>query len=180
MLLADTFSGSDAAVIITAIIAAIIPASLGIFKLLFSGNPSQSTRARLHALSNQMNKLGLELADVKVKAETVWDVFVKQAVNGIVSTGLGTMNSPLYINQEARGWLKPMESELRDWYSKNKELGERDQIVGLELNFGRRLLEEVCIPNKQIYGVCLLIAFAVASDRSTLDLPFLNSSPEVA
>lgn len=182
MLLADIFSGPDAAIIITAIIGVCVPASLGIFKLLFSQKSNQSDNAFRDSIYEKINGLTVEIAEVRFKAIAVWDVFFKQAMNGVVSTGSGTLNSPLHINEQARQWLKPMENELREWFSKNQEMDERSQLISLERAFGTRLLEEVCVPNKLIYGVCLLIAFSVASDRSRLDLPFLNepipSSPE--
>jgi hypothetical protein len=172
-MLAEIFSSQDAGVII----AAMVPISLGIFKLLFKDSPS--SRTRFHNFSSELHKLGIQLAEVKVKAETAFDMLIKQAINAVVASGIGTKNSPLKINQEAREWLAPLKAELQAWYQTVKGMDDRDQLFSLEKTFGTRLLDEVCIPHKLVYGVCLLIAFAVASDNDAIDLPFLTaSSPE--
>jgi hypothetical protein len=117
-----------------------------------------------HSDGERLSSLELRFAEYGVKIDTLWDFMFRRAAAETVQRGLGTMNSPIVINDHAKSWFDGMKDELRVWYSDggHSGLGDRDLMIAIEQHFGDRMLREVCIPNDLMQGACLLIAAAVA------------------
>lgn len=110
-----------------------------------------------------------ELAEIKVKVETMWNFLLKRgAVEGAAS-GLLTINSPVRLTTESSKIMQELQPALVKFRNEEcPECDERDLALAIERKFGDRLVHEVCIPNNISFGVCLLIATAVAKGGHTL------------
>lgn len=104
-----------------------------------------------------------EIAEIKIKVETMWNFLLKRGAAEGVNNGMLTMNSPLRLTPESAKVMEHMEAELRAFRDdKFPDADEKRLAMEIENKFGDRLVKEVCIPNNISYGVCLLIATAVA------------------
>src|ERR1022692_481781 len=103
------------------------------------------------------------MTTIEVKVDTMWDFTLRRARSEAVNNGYATINSPLVFSDEARGWLEPFASLLRDLYvSMGDHVTDTDLAVEIERIFGVRLLNEICIPHHMYMGACLLLAMDVA------------------
>lgn len=104
-----------------------------------------------------------EIAEIKVKVETMWNFLLKRGVAEGVNNGMLTMNSPVRLTPESARVMEHLAPELRAFRDdKFPALDEKQLALEIEKEFGDRLVKEVCVPNNISYGVCLLIATAVA------------------
>ena len=117
----------------------------------------------------------VKIAKLEVKVDTMWDFQMRRAFSEAVTTGVGTMNSPLKFDEQVRSTLDPLKAELQDFYKIHETTQLMDFIIMLENNFGDRILKDVCIPLGLSHGACLLIALAVAKNTDTLELDDLKS-----
>jgi hypothetical protein len=105
-----------------------------------------------------------KLAKLELKVDTLWDFMMRRAQAELVRGGLGTLNSPVAINEQARKLFAPMKSELMNFYDVNFGLPESEMMLAIERQFGERILKEVCIPGGITNGACLLIASKLAAE----------------
>lgn len=168
MLLAELFSPSDAAVII----AALVPVIFAAWKML----PSFGTEK----IKSDVRTLEIEFAKMQTTLKIMFACLVKGGASDILIAGLGTSNSPLKIRHSAIELFNPFKDELQIWYKNVSQTvtNERDLLILLESRFGQRILDKVSSPNKLQYSACLLIAWAVARDTHSIDLPADLLSPE--
>lgn len=110
-----------------------------------------------------------ELAEIRIKVETMWNFLLRRgAVEGI-KEGLLTLNSPLRLAGKSSEIFVHLADELQQFYrEKAPALSEKELSLAIEREFGSRLVHEICIPNGISLGVCLLIATAVAKGEHTL------------
>jgi hypothetical protein len=110
-----------------------------------------------------------ELAEIRVKVDTMWNFLLRRGVAEGVNNGLLTMNSPVRLTPESARIMEVLGPELRAFREKDcPNADEKTLAIAIEEKFGDRLLKEVCIPNNITYGVCLLIATAVAKGEHEL------------
>lgn len=104
-----------------------------------------------------------ELAEIKIKVETMWNFLLKRGVAEGVNNGMLTMNSPVRLTPESARVMEHMAAELTAFRDEKFPAAD-EKLLALEIEkaFGDRLVKEVCVPNNISYGVCLLIATAVA------------------
>src|SRR5438046_568275 len=69
-------------------------------------------------------KNAAKIASIEVKVDTLWDFQIRRGFSEAVQKGIGTMNSPLILTEEAKSWLDCMAAELRRFY----------QTIGHKLN----------------------------------------------
>ena len=110
-----------------------------------------------------MSPIGVRLAVVEVKVDTVWSALMRRAEASAVNSGMATMNSPLTFGDEQISWMDGLASDLQasfraDW----AHLDDDDLCLALERKFGSRIQIEVCIPHGLADLSCLLLACAVA------------------
>lgn len=110
----------------------------------------------------------VKITRLEVKVETMWGFLMKRAIIEGIDRGLMTVNSPVRLEPHSSEMLIHLAEELREFKKKNSNLREADLALEIEKQFGDRLVHEVCIPNSISFGVCLLIATAVANNAHTL------------
>lgn len=174
MILADIFGSQDAAVIITAIIGAIVT----ILKFI----PQRESKSQ----SNISESLADVLSRLKVlefQAEQVWDFVFRRASTEVVLSGKGSANSPLTFAEEYAKLFDPLKYDLQEWYKKSTASGinERDILIWMEGRFGERILD-ICLANRIPYGAGRLMAYAIAQNSLTIEVPggsLTCSPPEI-
>lgn len=106
---------------------------------------------------------------IEVKVDIMWGMFLKRAVVEGVHKGVLEVNSPIRLINNSGEMLSHMADELRTFYEKNcQKCNEAETALKLEKEFGSRLAKEVCIPNGISFGICIIIAVAVAKNQQTL------------
>lgn len=110
-----------------------------------------------------------EIAEIKIKVETMWNFLLKRGAAEGVNNGMLTFNSPLRLTPESAAVMEHMAAELRAFRDQKFPAAD-EKLLALEIEkqFGDRLVKEVCIPNNISYGVCLLVATAVAKGGQPL------------
>lgn len=101
-------------------------------------------------------------AQIELKLDIIWSYIMERGMASMITSGLGTLNSPLIISDEAIAWFAPMEKELKSIYKKYTKLDDYKLGFEIQKSLGDRMLREICIPHKITNGECLLIAVAVA------------------
>lgn len=106
--------------------------------------------------------LTTKMAQMELKLNIIWDFLMEKAMASMIVNGLGTINSPLVISEEAVSWFTPLKSELQTIYQKNKNMTDHELAFEIQRKLGKRINAEICIPHGIYSGECVLIAVAVA------------------
>lgn len=116
------------------------------------------------------------LAKLEVKVDTMWAFQMRRAFTEAMDQGIATVNSPLTFTVDVRERMRPIEKELRQfWIDTGSHMkNDAEVLLGIEAQFGARLIEMVCIPCRLTHGACLLLAYAVATDRIQINLDSLT------
>jgi hypothetical protein len=105
---------------------------------------------------------GVKMATLSVKVETMWSFQMKRIISEAVNNDLMRHNSPLEITAKGYDYIKPMASELYEYYQKYSttasKLTDADLALAIERDFGERLLKDICIPNNLLFGECIILA----------------------
>lgn len=110
-----------------------------------------------------------ELTELRVKVDTMWSFLTKRGVVEGVNAGLLSVNSPVRLTPESATIMQSMEPELREFRQQEcPDCDEKTLMLAIERKFGTRLVQDVCIPNNIAFGVCLIIATAIAKGGHTL------------
>ena len=121
----------------------------------------------LFSLYTSVIKNAKEAARIAMMVETLWDFQMRRAQVELVNEGLGTINSPLKISEQAKAAVAPLVGPLREFYQKmGRHLSERELYIEIERRFGDRITKEVCIPLGIDRGACLLIAHKVMLEEN--------------
>lgn len=111
----------------------------------------------------------VKMTRLEVKVDTMWSMLLKRAVVEGVSLGLMEVHSPIRLVNNSGKILESMSEELQKFYiEKCKGLDEAHSALEIEREFGARLVKDICIPNNISFGVCILIALAIAKNEDTL------------
>lgn len=122
-------------------------------------------------VSQDLEEISRKLTELEVKVETMWLFHLRRGMAEAVDKGVGTLNSPLVLNEKARQMFGPFGGELEVFYSGlDRTLSDSELALEIERKFGDRILKEVCLPNDMKYGACLLIAVSLAKQGSKIDL----------
>lgn len=107
-----------------------------------------------------------KFARLTLQVETMWSFLVRRGQAEAVRSGIATLNSPIVMGEEAKGWMAHMASELRELRIKlGTKINDEQLAFEIEKVFGERILKEVCIPHGLMLGACLQIAVAVAKEE---------------
>lgn len=110
-----------------------------------------------------------KLAAVCARVEIIWQMLLRRAAVEGVHAGLMEVHSPVRLIGDSGKLLEHMADDLHIFYKENcQDKGEHDIALAIENAFGDRLVKEVCIPNKISFGVCILIAVAIAKNVDSL------------
>ena len=118
-------------------------------------------------------KVSMRVAALELKVDTMWGFQMRRSMSEVATTGIGKMNSPLQFSDEAVERLEPIRDELVSWYKTrppHERRGDASLLIGIEQEFGDRLLNMICIPCGLSYGACLLVALFVAKGSTDLNL----------
>jgi len=112
---------------------------------------------------------------IEVHVETLWDFHIRRSMVEATNRGLGTLNSPFVMTEDAMSMGESLKDDLLDWYAdyvtKVPNSNDRDLFIEIERVFGERLIREMCMPNKIQEGTCILIAIALMKGENKLDFP---------
>jgi len=122
-----------------------------------------ANRKALTDAAAEFAALKIIVAELKVKTDTMWDMLLKRAVVEAVTRGLAEVHSPIRLINDSGDMLVHMADEIRAFYAAECQgMSESRAALALERQFGTRLAKEVCIPNNISFGICLIIALAIA------------------
>ncbi len=111
----------------------------------------------------------VKITRLEVKVDTMWGFLMKRAVVEGLDRGMLTVNSPVRLEPHSADMFVHMADDLKEFGTAHKSLKEADLALAIEKQFGDRLVHEICVPNNISFGVCLLIATAIAkNDGHTL------------
>lgn len=110
------------------------------------------------------------LARLELKVDTMWDFVMRRALAEGVAKGIGTLNSPFLLVDEAKVWFEPLRDDLHKFYrERGFRLSDKEMFQAIEREFGARLLVDICIPHKLYAGACVLAAIEVAKEGVAID-----------
>ena len=116
-------------------------------------------------------KVSMRFGALELKVDTMWGFQMRRSMTEVVSSGVGTLNSPLVINEEVMSSLDAIKPKLIDWYENYEgRASDASVLLGIEQAFGNELMNRVCLPCKLSYGACLIIALAVAKQTNEINL----------
>lgn len=101
-----------------------------------------------------------KLAKTELKIDTLWDFQMRRGAAEIVQKGLGTMNSPVTLNEETRSEVQRLIADiaepLRQLYRKiGRNVSDRDLAIELEVRFGDQIVKHLCTPLGMNEGACM-------------------------
>lgn len=110
---------------------------------------------------------------VEERIDLLWEFQLKRASVEAEIHGVGKMNSPLVVTEEAKSWLSGMKSELQTLYRNlviefvktNRAMTDAHLAEEIEKQYGQRIVETVCQSKGLSQGSCLLIALQVAREE---------------
>lgn len=107
-----------------------------------------------------------KIRELEERIDLLWEFQLRRAKVEAKEKGVGEINSPIKISEEAKLWMKELTNELKAFYRKlGRTLSETQLAEEIEKRFGKEIVEKVCLPHGLFQGACLLIAMEVA--RST-------------
>jgi len=116
-------------------------------------------------------KVSMRFGALELKVDTMWGFQMRRSMTEVVTSGVGTLNSPLVISEEVMASLDPIKQRLIDWYEHYEGRGsDASVLLGIEQGFGNELMARVCLPCHLSYGACLIIALAVAKQTNEINL----------
>ena len=99
----------------------------------------------------------------------MWGFQMRRGFSEVVTSGIGSLNSPLHFNPEVERALDPIRDELTAFGRQmSPALSDGDGLLLIEAEFGERLLNVVCVPFQLSHAASLLLAFTVATGRNEI------------
>jgi hypothetical protein len=125
---------------------------------------------RISELENQRLTTISALAELNVKVTTMWDFQMRRAMSEVVNSGVGKMNSPITFKPEVIKQLDPIKPQLIIFGEKVKDLNDIEATLRIEKEFGKQLVDLVCIPFGLTHGACLIAALMVARQQNEIEI----------
>src|SRR5215469_17081404 len=99
-----------------------------------------------------------ELEKLQMQVETMWAFQLRRGLNEVEKKGLGKMNSPMRLTEQACKLMEPMLPDLKKFYEEinGNRLGTVDLAVAIEHKFGDRISQEICNKAHISDGACLV------------------------
>lgn len=114
-----------------------------------------------------------KIGELEIKVNTMWEFQLRRALSEVVEKRMGTINSPLKLEEDVTKSLAPLKPELEKfWKTEGQKLSDAEALLKIENKFGDQLLRLICIPQGLTHGACLIVALAVAKSTNVLDLHF--------
>lgn len=117
-----------------------------------------SVAMSLFSLASVFYFVGVKLATLQVKVDTMWEFTLRRGKSEAIRDGLAVMNSPIKPKPEALGLMEPIADDLRAISAKAGAVSDADLAALIEHHLGDKMLHKVCIPNKMALGACLFLA----------------------
>ena len=118
-----------------------------------------SVAMSLFSLASVFYFVGVKLATLQVKVDTMWEFTLRRGKSEAVKDGLAVMNSPVKATPEALKLIAPLAPALREAFAQiGGSASDADLAAKIEYRLGDRMLHEVCIPNRMAMGACLFLA----------------------
>ncbi len=120
---------------------------------------------RVFSAAEHIDTFEGRVSRVEGQIENLWQFTLRRASVEAVVKGVGRMNSPLKINEEAKQLLGELSCELKSFYRRiGKTLSTAQLAAEIERLYGDEIVQKVCLPHGLFQGACLLIAMEVARD----------------
>lgn len=111
-------------------------------------------------------------AKLEVKVDTLWAFLLRRAEVEATTSRLADRNSPLQVRDSALALFAPIAPQLKAFHrSAGDGLSNADLALQIEHRFGRQITDTVCTPNGFTFGACLIVAIAVATSNSVVEVP---------
>jgi hypothetical protein len=119
---------------------------------------AKSNAKNIEELVRRLNTA--ELEKLKVCVDTMWLFQLRRGLTEVETKGLGKINSPVQLTDQANELMKPLLRDLREFYEtiNGEQLGIVELAVAIEQQFGHRLIEEVCKKVGITDAACLVLA----------------------
>jgi hypothetical protein len=105
------------------------------------------------------------LVKLEQRLDNLWDFQLRRASVEALQRGIGKMNSPLILSEEAKSWMAELAAELKTFYRRfGRTLSVAQLAEEIERRYGDEIVKKVCIPHGLFQGACLLIAMEVARE----------------
>jgi len=106
----------------------------------------------------------VKISRLELKVDTMWSFQMRKAFSEAVSSGAGSMNSPLHFTDEALRHLDPIKDRLVALWNRKDRTNDSDADVILEIEreFGLTLTNLANPPYNMSNGARLLLALSVA------------------
>ncbi len=105
-----------------------------------------------------MMRMSGRFATLELKVDTMWDLQWKRAASEAVKAGIATRNSPVIINDEAKGWAEPLLPAMRDFYlTLGRRMSDGDLMLEIVRRFDDDIITQICIPHGLSEGACILL-----------------------
>jgi hypothetical protein len=137
-------------------------------KIVTAAPPSVAAMVGLAGLAVTVIVLFLKLAHriggIELKVNTMWDFTIRRGEAELVLAGLGTKHSQVVLNVETLDKIMPFIIEIIVFYGvqmkQKSPPNERDLYILIEQQFGDRIVDTICIPNKITVAGCLVAVMA--------------------
>ncbi len=120
---------------------------------------------RAFQASEKVDKFDDRIQVVETRVETLWAFQLRRAAIEVMNRGIGKVNSPVVISDEAKSWMASLAEELKAFYRQmGRNLSTTQLAEEIERRWGAEIVKQVCIPHGLFQGACLLIAMEVARE----------------
>jgi hypothetical protein len=103
---------------------------------------------------------------IENKLDIVWEYIYNRAKTEFLIKKMGTINSPIKVNDGVKEWYKPISHELRETYNKvGPNLTDKELFIHIHEKFGEWITKNICIPYKLESGACIIAAIAIAQEK---------------
>lgn len=103
-------------------------------------------------------KAGSRISKLEDRVDVLWKFLIERGVAEAIHKGIAKRNSPIEIDPTASEWITPLMEDLKRIVTQQKKpLSESSWAHEIEKHFGKRIVNEVCVPNGISAGACLVI-----------------------
>ena len=117
-----------------------------------------------------MIRVAMRLSVLEFKVATMWGFQMRRGFLRGLGSGIGTINSPLHFNPEIERALDPIRQELIEFGRQLCGASDVDGLLLIELAFGERLINIMCVPCGLSHAACLLLAYTVATGKNEIEV----------
>ncbi len=102
---------------------------------------------------------------IEYKQDIIWDYIISRAQLEFLNKEMGTINSPIEVNNDIKNMYAPIAKDLKDHYKKvGVRLTDRELFEIIFKKYGEWIVKNVCLPYKLQNGACIIAAIAIAKE----------------